>query len=288
VLAKLGVTLKLTESYTKEGTGKISRTDYLYNKVIVDSVHSAMAELEKNEVLAQSALANTVGMPWSAIVQPADETMPDVPVVGDLDDLVADAYQFNPDWARLEAGLRAAEGAERTAKSDYFPKLALKGDLHKFWNGGFNSGIATAQNEAGWTVGVGLEIPIFNGLLTQNKAHEALLRVQKLKETQLLLKDGLGLQVKSLLLDLHTSQKMLAASTEAAQAAEQNSDLNARAYESDMAEPDKVIQAQIMAALTMAQQLRNRYETIAAASQLKTVIGHEISNQLVASSATSR
>jgi hypothetical protein len=35
----------------------------------------------------------------------------------DLKALVAGTYRFNPDWARLEAGIRAAEGKVKEAKS---------------------------------------------------------------------------------------------------------------------------------------------------------------------------
>ncbi len=282
VLARMEVTLRLTESHYQEAAGKINKTDYLYNKVVVESIRSLNADLEKNELLAQSALANTMGLPWNANVQPATDQLPMSLLNADLDQLVSDTYQFNPDWTRLEAGVRAAEAALKVAKSDYFPKLALTGNLHRWWNGDFNGGFSTPQNRAGWTVGVGLEVPVFNGLLTQNKVREALARIGQLKETRFLLKDGLGLQVKSLVVDLRSIAKTLEASESAMKSAEEDRDLNMLAYESDMADPDKVIQSQLMAALAAAQHLKARYDHLAVSSQLDTVIGRGISEQLQA------
>ncbi len=280
VLARLEVTLRLTESHAQEATGKVNKTDYLYNKVVVESVRSALAELEKNELLSQAALANTMGLPWNASVRPASDSIPALELTGDLNRLVSDTYEFNPDWARLEAGLRAAEASLRTARSDYLPKVALTGSLRRWWNGGFDGGFSTPQNRAGWTVGLGLEVPVFNGMLTQNKVRETLARVQQLRETQLLLKDGLGLQVKSLMVELSSASKTSKASEAAGKSAEENRDLNMLAYESDMAEPDKVIGAQLIAALATARQLKAQYDCLALASQLNSLIGHEVSRQL--------
>ena len=124
-----------------------------------------------------------------------------------MEDLVSTSYQFSPDWDKLEAGLQAADGAVTTAKSDYYPKLALTGQLHRWWNDGYNAGMATRQDRAGWTAGVGIDVPLFNGFLTKNKVSEARARVNQLKETQILLREGLGLQVKDLVLGLDAALK---------------------------------------------------------------------------------
>ena len=108
-------TLRLTETMYKEGGGTVKKTDWLDNKVMVESLRSMVALLEKNELMARAALANTMGLSWSASVKPADDEIPFAPFQGKLDDLVGAAYRFNPDWAKLEAGIRAAKGAIRTA-----------------------------------------------------------------------------------------------------------------------------------------------------------------------------
>ncbi len=274
-LARLETTLQLTDVHAKSGSGKITKSDYLYNKVVVESARSAVVELEKNQILAQAALANTMGMPWNVSVAPRDEQLPTVESTPELAKLVSECYRTNPEWTELEAGLRAARGALKTKRSDYYPKLALKGDLHSFWNGGFNGGLSTSQNRFGWTVGAGVEVPIFNGLLTQSQVSESLLKIQQLRETQLLLKDGLGLQVKSIIVELQSARKIYDASAAAMKAAVDNRELNMSAYENDMAEPDKVIQAQIIAALAAAEHSKAQYEQATLLSRLSAVVGHQ-------------
>ena len=196
-LDRLEVTLDLTESLYKEGAGKVNKTDYLDNRVVVETVRSLVALLEKNEAVAEAALAYTMGLAWNASVRPSAEEVPYQPYAGDLNELVGTAYRFNPDWAKLEAGLRSLEGAVETARSGYYPKLALTGELHRWWND-YTGGAATLQNKTGWSIGLGAEIPVFNGFLTENKVAEARARLSKLKEEQLLLREGIGLQMRDL------------------------------------------------------------------------------------------
>ena len=62
--------------------------------------------------------------------------------------------------------------------------------------------LATDRDKQGWTVGAGVEIPLFSGFLTKNKVAEARARVSKIKEEQILLKEGIGLQIKDAFLGL--------------------------------------------------------------------------------------
>ena len=274
-LARMEATLNLTETMYKEGSGKVKKTDFLENKVMVESLRAMVALLEKNAAMAQAALANTMGLPWNACIQPVDKDMPFTPFVDNLDTMVSTAYQFNPDWAKVEAGIRAAEGAERTAKSDYYPKLAVTGELHKWWND-YNAGMATDRNKEGWTAGVGVEIPLFKGFLTKNKVAETRTRVAKIKEEQFLLQDGLGLQIKDTFLGLNAAQKSYQATLDAMNAATESRDLNTRAYQNELVETEKVIRAQLMEALMSAQHYKARYDHIALQSQLNLLVGTEI------------
>jgi outer membrane protein len=193
--------------------------------------------------------------------------------------LVADTYRFSPDWARVEAGLRAAEGAVRTAQSGHYPKLAVTGDLHRVWND-YDAGIVTDRNKKGWTLGLGVELPLFDGFLTRNKVAETRARVNKIKNEQVLLKEGLGLQIKDVFLGLSAAQKSYQATLDAMTAAQENRDLNTRAYQNELVETEKVIRAQLMEALMSAQHYKARYDHLALRSQLDLLVGTELMNRL--------
>lgn len=278
-LARMEATLDLTEIMYKEGSGRVKKTDFLDNKVMVETLRAMVALLEKNKLMSRAALANTMGMSWDAVIEPSDTELPHVAFNDGLDKLVANAYRFNPDWEKVKAGLLAAEGAVRTEKSGYFPKLALTGSLYKYWND-YEAGLVTDQNEDGWTIGVGIEIPLFNGFLTKNKVDEARARVNKIKEERILLKEGIGLQVKDTFLALNAAQKAYQATLDAMTSAVESRDLNTRAYQNDLVDTEDVIKAQLMEALMSAQHYKTCYDHIALMSHLNLIVGTEVLNKI--------
>ncbi|MEZ4599661.1 MAG: TolC family protein [Syntrophotaleaceae bacterium] len=278
-LARMEATLGLTEMMYREGSGTVKKTDYLDNKVMVETLRSMVALLEKNDLMARAALANTMGLPWTASVDPADGDLPFRPVSVRLDELVGTAFRFNPDWAAIEAGLGAVEGALRTAGSGHYPKIAFTGELHKWWND-YDGGMATDENQEGWSVGLGLEIPIFSGFLTQNKVSEEKARLAKIKEERFLLKDGIGLQVRDTFLGLNAAEKSHQATLDAMTAAVENRDLNTRAYQHGLVETEKVIRAQLTEALMSAQHYKALYDHVALQSRLNLIVGSEVMKTL--------
>jgi len=273
------VTLELTESLYKGGSEKVNKVDYLDNKVMVETMRSLVAELEKNEAVAASALAYTIGLEWNATVYPKSTEIPFSPFAGDLQELVSTAYQFNPDWSKLEAGLAAYEGALKTARSGYFPKIALTGELRKYWNSA-DYGLSTPQNRAGWTIGGGLEWNVFDGFLTSAKVAEVRARLARLKEEKFLLKEGLGLQIKSLFISLDAALKSQQAAERAMAAARENRDLTTRAYENGLIDTERVIRAQLLESLMAAQFCKARFDRYALESQMGVVVGKELGARL--------
>ncbi|HTZ21414.1 MAG TPA: TolC family protein [Opitutaceae bacterium] len=278
-LARMEATLNLTETMYKEGSGKVKKTDFLDNKVMVETLRAMVALLEKNEAMAQAALANTMGLSWRESVVPADQEIAYRPLATNLDELVGTAYQFSPDWARLEAGLRAAAGAVTAAQSGYYPKIALTGEVHKWWND-YDAGVATTRNKEGWIGGVGIEFPLFEGFLTRHKVRAAQARAGELGEQKILLREGIGLQIKDTVLSLNAAQQAYQATLDAMKAAEENRDLNTRAYQNELVETEKVIRAQLVEALMKAQHYKTCYDHVALQSQLATVVGTEVWKQL--------
>jgi outer membrane protein TolC len=278
-LERMQVTLELTESMYKNGAGKVNKTDYLDNVVMVETIRSTVAELAKNEAAAEAALAYTMGLPWNATVRPSAEELPYRQFTGNLDELVGTAYEFNPDWERIEAGLKALNGTLTTARSGYYPKIAVTGEIHRWWNS-YTAGIATPNNKEGWSIGVGAEIPIFDGFLTRNKIAEALAQVGRLKEQKLLLREGIGLKLRELFLSLEAASKTYESASKAMTAARENRDLTSRAYESDLVETEKVIRAQLFEALMTAQCYKARYDLIAIQSQLSMTVGKEVAGMV--------
>lgn len=271
-LERMETTLDLTESLYKEGSGTVKKTDWLDTKVMVESLRSMVAELEKNQLLARAALANVMGLPWQESVAPTDTDLLYLPFGGDLDQLVSTSYSFSPDWAKLEAAIQAADGALRTAKSGYYPKVAVTGEVHKLWND-WEAGMTTEENKEGWTVGMGIELPLFNGFLTTGKVAEAKARVARLKEQQILLREGLGLQLRQAVVSLQAVEKSYEATRSAMDNAVENQSLNTRAYQYGLVETEKVVRAQLLEALMSARHYKICYDHLQLQSRINVIVG---------------
>lgn len=278
-LERMEATQSLTESLYKEGSGTVNKTDFLDNKVMTETVRSIVAPLEANETAAEAALAYTMGLSWKASVVPRDEEVPLRSDTGDLNEMVAMAYEFNPDWAVLEAGLRALEGERITAASGYYPRIGLRGELHRRWNA-YDGGLSTAQNRNGWSVDFGVEIPLFNGFLTQAKVAEARARIQQLKEKKILLAEGIGLEIRSLFIGLAASEKVVQATSSAADSARDDTELTLRGYQSGLVATEKVIRAQLQEALVKAAHDKAIYEHLELQTKIDLAVGNSVLAEL--------
>ncbi len=278
-LARMETTLNVTENLYKDGTGTVTKADYLDNQVMVDVIRSVVANLEENEEATEAALAYTMGLPWSASVEPADGEIPFDPSTVKLDDLVATAYEFNPDWEKLSAGLRALEGERKTAESGHYPRLALTGSLHRYWNT-YGAGLAVSPNLQGWTVGAGVEIPIFDGLLTSAKVAEAQAKINQLKDQRLELKEGIGLQLRQLFLELDASEKSCAEMRDAMTAATDDEDVTTRGYANGLLTTEKMIRTQMQRAVVSSAYYKAVYDHRALQSQIDTTVGRQVQEEI--------
>lgn len=281
-LERMEATESVTESLYKDGTGTVNKTDFLDSKVMAETVRSMVAPLEANEAAAEAALAYTIGLSWKLSVIPQDQEVPYRAYNGNLDGLVSTAYEFNPDWAEIEAGLRALEGERITAASGYYPRVGLKGELHRMWNT-YDGGISTAQNRDGWSVDFGVEIPIFDGFLTQAKVAEARARINQMKEKKILLSEGIGLEVRGMFIEMGASEKVVQATEAAAQSAKDDTDLTLRGYQSGLVATEKVIRAQLQEALVTAARDKAIYDHVALQAKIDLVVGKSVQAELSSS-----
>lgn len=275
-LTRLKTTTELTERLYKAGSGSVTKLDYLRSKVMLESARSIVERLSSNVPLAKAALGNTMGLGWETPFAISEKTIPFVEVHTDLNKLVAGAYQFNPDWKQMAAGLDAAQALVKKEQSGYWPKVALNGTLWRWDNNLDRTGMATKANEEGWRIGIGMQMPIFTGFMTTHKIKEAKARLKILESQQILLKEGLALQVKHGLIGVERSQKIRNASAKAADYAREHRELAVRAYMNELVPTDVVIESQIFEALTRAKSEMAQYENAVSRFDIDFIVGQKM------------
>jgi outer membrane protein TolC len=276
-LARMETTLNLTEQFYKTGSGKVKKTDYLRTKSITESLRSVVEDLESRKQIMQAALITVMGMDWNSKIELADSEVPFAPRDCDPQELVEIAYKSNPEIARVEAAVGAAEAGITVAHSGHIPKVGLFGSAHHVWDS-YDAGVVTPNNKDNWTVGIGVDIPIFEGFRVTNEEREARANLQKLQNQLALLRQGIALEVQNSYQDLVKTQKQQASTHEALQAAVEDRELNVRAYQEELVETRDVIEAQLMEALFSSQYQKVLYDHVEALAKLDLVLGQAASN----------
>ena len=140
---------------------------------------------------------------------------------------------------------------------------------------GINTGIVTPQNKNSWTIGVGAEIPIFEGFRVQNEVREARAKLLRLQHQEALLEEGIALNVKRTCFDLEKTQQQKDSTEEAYESAIENRRLNVRAYQDELVETKDVLEAQMFEALLAGQYQKVLYSHAEAEAKLAFVVGAE-------------
>jgi outer membrane protein TolC len=269
-LERLEATLKLIESMYQNGSGKVTKLDYLKNKVMVDQVRTIVTEMKKNVSLPMDALAFTLGTGYEFALP--DEEIPFDQQKVELADLGHENYMNNPDLAKLNSVRELYQAKADEAYSGYLPKILLSGSVAQNINS-YKSGISNKYNAQMWTISLGAEIPVFDGFRTANEVDEAKVLLRKTEEERSLLKDAIMLQVKEALKRIEVSEENVSNTRQASFSANESRTLFEKAFKQDMAEAKDLVEAQIMESLMAVQYQKALYDHIEAVAYLDFITG---------------
>lgn len=273
-LVRMAVTLELTERLYKTGSGRVKKTDYLRHHASVESLRSIASALKDKDRAARAGLVIAMGMPWDTPIDPSEKEIPFSPQDAAVDSLVDAAHRNNADLGRMKAALAAAGEEVKAAKSGHHPKAAILGSAGKILNS-YDAGIVSPENRNFWSVGVGVEVSVFDGFRTRARVAEARMRQHKLEMEERLLRDRIALEVEQLASQARRCQEQEKSSRGAMQSAIENRDLTIRAYQDELMETKDVIEAQLLAAFLIGQYRTVLYEGAESRSKLDFLLGDE-------------
>ena len=207
--------------------GVASRADVLTAQLPVAQAQLAVAQAINGEQTQLALMLDTMGLPSQTPVTIADEGAATV-ALPSLEDVLATANRRRPDLLAAQASANAAAASLRSARLGLFPSLAASGSSsttsskltqNTTVNGVQQSTTGSGVYTPGWSAGLQLSIPIFDGGLTRAETGVAQGQADQananLKTTQLLV----SLNVQQSYLALQTAQAGLtAAEAEYAQA----------------------------------------------------------------------
>jgi outer membrane protein TolC len=267
--------LELTDQLYQTGSGRVKKTDYLRTQVLVASLKSLVAQLRANQAMAGTALANAMGLPWSASAAPADPEVPVLDYGGDLAELVAKAQTLNPQALQIGYGLAAAEAGVEEARSGHLPVVVLFGSVDRVDNS-YHEGLMSDSNRHSWTLGLKVKVPIFNGFRVHGQVLEARARTEQLGFQQQLLNEGLGVEVKNACLQLASAIEQTQDTGAALVAAKASRELHQTAYAQELVETKDVVEALLTELFIAGQHQQARYEAQVHQAELDHLIGSSL------------
>lgn len=184
------------------------------------------------------------------------------------------ANEFNPQLGVLKLAVRASEEKINEARSAYFPQVALTADTTHYENG-YDKGLANRTNKNSWTIGIGVTMPLFNGFLTEHQVSTAKLQSSQMQSKQKLVEQGVATLVKNLLIEYETAHQQIGVSEQAAQLADDHSDLTSRAFQIGASKPEDMVHASILQAITQGNLLRAKHDQQLNLAELDYVLGSE-------------
>lgn len=265
---------ELTERLYKNGSLKVKKTDYLRAKTTTAMTRSLFEEAQYAREMALQALVNAMGLNWDSKVTLSTALQP-AEIPPELTTLINAAQQFNPEIQQLNLAIQAAEYKMSEAYSGYYPVIGFQASAYNVQND-YHSGLTNTANRDGWTLGLGLQWNLFDGFETASKVNYANAMKKQLTDQQILLDQGMALQIKQHFLRLKSASQQLKSTEEASGYAAENRQLQARAYQEELVETKDVIESQIMETFAKSAAYRSRHELYLAMTQLEYLVGTNI------------
>jgi outer membrane protein TolC len=264
----------LTERLYQHGSMKVKKTDYLRAKTTTAITRTMRSEAQYARELAHEALGNAMGQEWEAGYSLADAGDAS-PLSDGLKQLVDSAQTFNPDIQQLKLAVQISDDQITEARSGYYPMIGFQAEAHDIQTA-YKTGLTNAVNRDGWTIGIGMQWSLFDGFQTTGKVNQAKAQQRKLESQQILLDQGIALQVKQQFLSIKSASAQTKDSKEAVGYASENRKLHVRAYQDELVETKDVIEAQIVETFAQGTHYRSRYALEMGLLSLEYLIGHNV------------
>lgn len=143
----------------RDSVGLATIADVLQARTALSQAQLALVTTEGQLQTTRSALAVALGvsptLPYDVVASPAD--VPVGEVADSVEALINLALRTRPELQAAYANAAAARAQVRVARSAALPSLALTG------TGGYTNSSIPALTGRNYTVGLGLQLPLFNG-----------------------------------------------------------------------------------------------------------------------------
>lgn len=187
----------------QKAAGVTTRLEVIRANVQVVNTRSQLIQAHNRHKLAEENFKLTLGIPLDRTISIKGELRVERKQVN-LEQVIATALMRRPEIKQIELQEQMGEKQVKVAKAGNKPKLS------SFGNYIFNDTERQAYDTS-WSVGVSLQIPIFDGFATRAEVNQARLNLVQIQTNRELLLDSIRLETKSAVFELDAAQKLIEA-----------------------------------------------------------------------------
>jgi outer membrane protein len=233
-------TVKLTEDQLAQAQGFFdagvkSKYDVTTAEVNVGNAKLALIRLENAVRIARVTLNNAMGVPDAPEFSIVD-TLEFRASSFTLNDAVARAYRNRPDLLAAQARRDATKESVSLARTGYYPVLSGTASYTR-------ADSTYPPEQSGWSAGVMLTVPLFEGFLTSNQVKEAKENLYTAQANEETLRQSILLDVQQSFLALREAEDSVAVAKLTVQQAQENYDIANGRYHAGVGSPLDVTNA---------------------------------------------
>ena len=219
----------------KEGVG--TGIDTLRSNVELQNEKQRLLEAEAERDTSLFALSRLLNLDPRQTIELGDSLSYFDTRQPEMEESLEQALATRQEWKALNAQVAAAEAQKKQAWDSRLPALRAEGDW-AYQGTRFNNGIPTYNYE------IGLTMPLFTGGRIRAETTRADLEIRKLQEQQADLRNQIGLDVKTALINLTSAKNQVQVSNLGVQLSREEVDQARDRFRAGVANNIEVIQAQ--------------------------------------------
>ena len=262
-------TVKQFEQHLEQAQGFFEagvkpRYDVTKAEVDLSAARLVQIQVRNNLRLARVILNNAMGLP-EAPDYLLEDNLNFAPFTLPFDQALPLALNHRPDLKALMLKKQAAEQAVVLARKGDAPTLS--GNAGAAYSGNVNS------MDEGWSVGIALTVPVFNGHLTRHQIGEARANVDIVTADETLLRQTIHKEVQQSYLNLEEAEERISVTRLTIRQAEENSRIASGRYSAGVGSPVEVTDADTLLVQAKASHIQALYDYRMAQTSIEQAIG---------------
>ena len=265
-------TASLNAAEERRRVGLATIADVLQARTARSQAELVLESLEGGVLVAQGGLAVAMGLPANASYEVPN--LPDAPPTDSLrgigqsvDTLIAVAVRMRPDLAAMRAQTAAAAAEVRVARSALLPAVSFNAV------GGYTgSDVSTFQGRT-YTIGLGLDLPLFTGFSRQYTVQAASAGLEAARARTTLTRQQVALQVFTAYYTLQTATERVRTAADLLASATESESVARGRYREGVGSIVDLLIAQSALAEARAQNVQARWQWRGALAQLAHDVG---------------